>query len=139
MRGLFPMGTRALIRWVVWAVAWGFALFAARPAFASGAPMCDERGASMIAPPPTLQAPDAKIDVGAPFGCARSPLGAVMLGARGRVGTVVIDQLSIDEAWLRPAASRIPSRNTEGNLAPTTNDLSSSPGHGRGVFRPPRG
>ena len=35
----------------------------ARPAAAS-APMCDERGASMLAPTPVLDAPNASIDVG---------------------------------------------------------------------------
>ena len=31
--------------------------------------MCDERGASVLAPMPTLDTPDASLDVGSPDGC----------------------------------------------------------------------
>jgi hypothetical protein len=45
----------------VWLVAW--------PAAAAVAPLCDGRGASALAPAPTLDAPDASIDVGGAEGC----------------------------------------------------------------------
>src|ERR1700722_6592634 len=41
----------------------------ARPAYAMTAPLCDDRGATTMAPPPTLQAPDAVI---APSASARA-------------------------------------------------------------------
>ena len=44
------------------------ALLAATPAFAA-APLCDDRGAIMLAPAPILDAPSASIDVGQPFEC----------------------------------------------------------------------
>ncbi len=40
----------------------------ARPA-AAAAPVCDEHAASMVAPPPTLDAPSASVDVGEPDPC----------------------------------------------------------------------
>ncbi len=46
----------------------------ARPA-AAAAPLCDERGASMLAPLPVLDSPNASIDIGEhPDGCDASAL-----------------------------------------------------------------
>jgi hypothetical protein len=55
---------RSLIVVAVGLVAW----LATTPAFAA-APLCDDRGAIMLAPPPILDAPSASVDVGEPFDC----------------------------------------------------------------------
>jgi hypothetical protein len=50
---------RRVLRAVLFAIVTVALWTVARPANAAVAPMCDDRGASMIASPPTLQAPDA--------------------------------------------------------------------------------
>jgi hypothetical protein len=55
---------RGLIVVAVGLVAW----LAATPAFAA-APLCDDRGAIMLAPAPILDAPNASVDVGEPYDC----------------------------------------------------------------------
>ena len=56
MRPVFRPLLIALAALAVWLVAW--------PA-AAAAPICDSRGASALAPAPTLDTPDASIDIGA--------------------------------------------------------------------------
>ena len=55
---------RSLILIAVGLVVW----LASPPAFAA-APLCDDRGAIMLAPAPILDAPTASVDVGEPFDC----------------------------------------------------------------------
>src|SRR6266481_2902381 len=106
IRRLAPMTLRSTIRWLVWASCWTVALLAGRTARAA-APMCDERGLSIIAPAPVLPARDVKIDAGLPLGCDAPAIGVAPLGPRARSQTVVVDD-GFDEAWVRPAAERVP-------------------------------
>jgi hypothetical protein len=55
---------RSLIVVAVGLVVW----LGATPAFAA-APLCDDRGAIMLAPAPILDAPSASVDVGESFDC----------------------------------------------------------------------
>jgi len=59
-----PSWARSLIVVAVGLVVW----LAAKPASAA-APLCDDRGAIMLAPPPTLDAPVSSIDLGEPLDC----------------------------------------------------------------------
>jgi hypothetical protein len=52
---------------------------------AAAAPLCDERGATTLAPPPTLDAPVASIDVGdTGDGCARLAVDRDIAYSQGR-------------------------------------------------------
>jgi hypothetical protein len=55
---------RRALRAVLFAIVTVALWTVSRPAHAAVAPMCDDRGASMIASPPTLQAPDAVLAQG---------------------------------------------------------------------------
>ena len=100
--------------------------------------MCDERGASAIAPPPILQARDVKIDA-APFGCDGPDFVMARVVARARTsGGVVVDDIAFQEAWVRPATERLPSPMSGQALAGAQDPFPASSAHVRGVFRPPR-
>jgi len=64
---------RMLLRQLLLATVALVALLVTRPAFAESrvAPQCDKRAAVTFAPPPTLQLPDASVDVGARDDCVR--------------------------------------------------------------------
>ena len=137
MRRLPPMPSRTAIRWLLWAACWSFCLLASRLAHAA-APMCDERGASAIAPTPVLQARDVKIDAGTPLGCDVSVVIVARPGWRAHQRAVVVTD-SFDDAWVRPTPHGLPRSTSGRNLALSLQSLPVSAEHGRGVFRPPRG
>jgi len=130
------MTLRSFVRWIISACWVAVVLGGGRQAQAA-APMCDERGASMIAPPPVLPAVDAKLDVGLPLGCDLTSDGVLALGPRARGQAVVIDKMP-DQACVRTVASPIAQPDNELLSGVTAARLSASPGFGRGVFRPPR-
>jgi hypothetical protein len=131
------MPSRTAIRWLLWAACWSFCLLASRPAHAV-APMCDERGASAIAPTPVLPARDVKIDAGAPLGCD-APV-AIVAGPGWRAHQhVVVVADGFEDAWVRPTVHGLPEMTSGSDLARSLLSLPVSSEHGRGVFRPPRG
>jgi hypothetical protein len=137
IRRFAPMTLRSTIRWLIWVSCWTVALLAGRTARAA-APMCDDRGLSAIAPAPVLPARDVKIDAGLPLGCDVPAIGVAPLGPHARSQTVVVED-GFDDAWVRPAAERLPMLAQGHAFAISAVLLPVSPGFGRGVFRPPRG
>jgi hypothetical protein len=133
------MPRSAILRWTTWACALALALLVSRTASAA-APMCDERGASIIAPPPILQARDVKIEAAFPVGCD-SPLPArAAFGPRtkGHPQPVASDNKNFDDAWVRPTVPGLPEFTPRHAIDGSIALLSASPGYGRDVFRPPR-
>jgi hypothetical protein len=131
------MPVRSMIRWVVWISCLVGVLLGARQARAA-APMCDDRGASAIAPPPVLPVRDVKMEAGSPLGCeAPLRLTVAPLGPRAR-GQATIEGDSFEDAWLKPASAKM----TRFASAPAPDaaalSLPPSAGYRRGVFRPPR-
>src|SRR5260221_12481900 len=96
------MMVRSMLRWVVWLSCLAGVLLGARAARAA-APMCDDRGASAIAPPPVMAVRDVKLEVGVPPGC-ETPLkvSVAPVGPSARGHAVVVGD-SVDEAWMKPA------------------------------------
>jgi hypothetical protein len=132
------MTPRSSLRFVLWACSWALVLVTSRTALAA-APFCDERGASAIAPPPVLEARDVRIDAGFPFGCDEAVFARATLGNRQGTGSnPVIGDGSLDEAWIRPTPVRLPKFSSAPTWTKIATPLPTSPGHGPGVFRPPR-
>jgi hypothetical protein len=126
-----------MLRWVVWVSCLAGILLGARAARAA-APMCDDRGASAIAPPPVLPVRDIKLEAGVPLGC-ETPLTVTIapLGPSAR-GQAVVAGESFDEAWMKPVPTKV-SRLTSARVpAGVVVSLPPSAGYRRGVFRPPR-
>jgi hypothetical protein len=101
------------------------------------APMCDERGLSISAPPPVMPMGDEKIDTAPQLGCDVSPGLAFRSSARPRV-QVVANESPID-ACVRVDRHEISRRGSAPFESLEATSLGASPGHDRGVFRPPRG
>jgi len=78
----------------------------ARPAQASTAPFCDDRGASAMAPPPVLEAPDVGVQRAAvPASC---PDEEVLLGTTVRSGRVAPAPLTVgSEPMLLPTPAKM--------------------------------
>jgi len=78
----------------------------ARPAFASGAPFCDDRGASATADPPPLVAPGETVSWArtCPYGADDAAYYASIARARGRATRT----LSAADAALFPRAAEAP-------------------------------
>jgi hypothetical protein len=135
--GFAHMTVRSILRWVVWASCLAGVLLGARVAQAA-APMCDERGASAIAPPPVLPVRDTKLEAGLPLGC-EPPLTVTVAPARpsARGQTVVVGD-SFDEAWMKPVVPRVSRLSSALVPAGVVVSLPPSAGYRRGVFRPPR-
>lgn len=116
----------ALVLWTV-----------ARPAAAAPAPFCDDRGASAIAPPPALEAPDVAVQrarVTSTCPTEDSPLGATLTHGRAPSAPAVIQA----EPALLVATIPLP--------LPSTSELDPAPrvewpceGVRSRVERPPRG
>jgi hypothetical protein len=124
---------------MLWALSWTVVLLASRTASAV-APICDERGASAIAPPPVLQARDVKIDSGYPIGCDAPIFSMAALAHRFHAGAQhVARDGGFDDAWVRPAVVPLPKLGTGDLSLSFTALLPPSPGFCSGVFRPPRG
>jgi hypothetical protein len=124
---------------MIWACAWAIVLLASRSASAE-APMCDERGASIIAPPPVLQARDVKIDTAFPSGC-EDPLSSPRAAFGPRNGAhpqPVAADSGFNDAWVRPTLPRLPKLTPRHAIDGSIALLTASPGYGRDVFRPPR-
>ncbi|HEX9295309.1 MAG TPA: hypothetical protein VF881_05725 [Polyangiaceae bacterium] len=130
------MALRSMIRWFVWASCLGALFLAARPAYAV-APMCDEKGASAIAPTPVLPIRDVKIDAGRPLPCD-APDALAPVGFRARGSSQVV-QSSFDESWVPADHRGLPTLNADLLAAAVMVSLPPSAGYRRGVFRPPRG
>jgi hypothetical protein len=129
----------ASLRWMTWACSWALVLLVSRTAGAA-APICDERGASAIAPQPVLQARDIKIDAAFPLGC-EAPLPPIRAAFGPRSGghpQPIAADSGFDDTWVRPAAPRLPKLAPDHALDRSTTSLPVSPGYGRDVFRPPR-
>src|SRR5258708_4091165 len=131
------MMVRSMLRWVVWVSCLAGVLLGARAARAA-APMCDDRGASAIAPPPVMAVRDIKLEVGVPPGC-ETPLkvSVAPVGPSAR-GPVVVVGDSGEEVWMnraRPKVSGLSSARAPGGVVVS---LPPSAGYRRGVFRPPR-
>jgi hypothetical protein len=130
------MALRTTLRWVLWGCCLAVVLLGARSASAA-APMCDEKGASAIAPPPVLPIRDVKIDAGAPLGCEAPPFVHSPVGPRAQ-GHSVVSDASFDDAWIRPGPGLTPKPSFVRACGPLAISLPPSAGYRRGVFRPPR-
>jgi hypothetical protein len=129
----------AIFRWMTWACAWALILLVSRTATAA-APMCDERGASAIAPPPVMQARDVKIEAAFPFGCEGPLPVRAALGQRSSSHPQPIgSDGGFDDTWVRPSLPRLPKLAPRHAIDGSTALLAAAPGYGRDVFRPPRG
>jgi len=100
--------------------------------------MCDDRGASAIAPPPVLPIRDVKIEVGAPLGCETPLMVKVAPAGPSARGQAVATGDSFDEAWMKPAPTRVSRLSSARIPAGVVLSLPPSAGYRRGVFRPPR-
>jgi hypothetical protein len=77
---------RRALRTVLFAIVTVAIWTLSRPAFAMPAPLCDDRGATSLAPPPTLQAPElAVLRAPAPLPCEDEGLSAGPTLASGHV------------------------------------------------------
>jgi hypothetical protein len=130
------MTFRSILQGLIWASCLVFVLLGAKRAQAA-APMCDERGASAIAPPPVLPIRDVKIDTGSPLGCDDPSPAVAPLGPRARTQAVVVDESS-DDACLRVEQRAMPKPAPVLFSVNAARELANSSGHERGVFRPPR-
>jgi hypothetical protein len=129
----------ATLRWMTWACAWTLTLLVARTAGAA-APMCDERGASIIAPPPVLQARNVKLEAAFPTGCDDpfAPRAAFGPRTKGQPRPVANENKTFDDAGVRPTVPGLPELTPRHAIDGSTVLLTASPGYGRDVFRPPR-
>jgi hypothetical protein len=134
--GFAHMTVRSILRWGVWVTCLCGVLLSAKAARAA-APMCDDRGASAIAPPPVLPIRDVKLEAGVPFGCA-TPLVSVAPAGPSARGQAVVTGESFDEAWMKPAPTKVSRFSTPRVPAGVVVSLPPSAGYRRGVFRPPR-
>ena len=136
--GFAHMTVRSILRWVVWASCLAGVLLGARAAQAA-APMCDERGASAIAPPPVLPVRDTKLEAGLPLGCETPLMVTVAPGTTQRARPDrrrrSFLRRGLDEACspqgLAPQLGAVVPAGVVVSLPP-------SAGYRRGVFRPPR-
>ena len=129
------------MRWVVWGACLVVVLLGSRNAKASTAvPMCDEKGASAIAPAPVLPIRDVRLEAAQPLSCDDIDTVAVISdGPRaGSSAPVVIDHDSI-ETWLRPPTSPSLRAGSARARPSTPNSFQLPLGFRRSVFRPPRG
>ncbi len=100
--------------------------------------MCDDRGASAIAPPPVLPVRDVKLEAGVALGCEIPlKLGIAPVGPRAH-GQEVVARDSFDEAWVKPVPPKIVRLGLARAPAGIVLSLPPSAGYRRGVFRPPR-
>jgi hypothetical protein len=99
--------------------------------------MCDEKGASAIAPTPVLPIRDVKIDAGRAFPCD-APDGFAPVGLRSRGSSRVVEN-AFDEAWVPAERRDLPTLKPELLAAAAIVSLPPSSGYRRGIFRPPRG
>jgi hypothetical protein len=128
----------ATIRWLTWACSWAMVLVVSRTASAA-APMCDERGASAIAPSPVLEARDERIDTGFPNGCDDPrPVTAALRSQNGGHPVPIATDSGFFDAWVRPVVPRLAKLAASDLLDGRSSPFPASPGYGRGVFRPPR-
>ena len=134
----YRMRSPSRFRWFLWVCCWALALSAARPA-AAAAPMCDERGASMIAPPPVLLARDIRIDASTPRGgCDLATSKLLQVGTRAHPQPSLVSNDTFDEAWVRPARVGLPPPDPGATKAAALAIFPVCRGHEPGVFRPPR-
>jgi hypothetical protein len=126
-----------MLRWVVWASCLAGVLLGTRVARAA-APMCDERGASAIAPPPALPLRDVRLEAGRPLQCD-SPLKMTVapIGPSAR-GQAVVTGDSFEDAWIKPALTKVSRLSSAPAPGGAVVSLPPSAGYRRGVFRPPR-
>lgn len=90
---------RTVLMFATFAVVW----LVVKPAFASGAPVCDPRGATMFAPPPQIQDEERSLDV-APDCDVDGPLDVRSVTPR-RGGTITF---SISQEPVAPPAIALP-------------------------------
>jgi hypothetical protein len=133
-----PMALARLLRAVLVAGVWLAVLTVARPAHAAWAPLCDDRGASALAPPPLLQAPEDVITRASNARCDRD---AASLLSTLRRGHERVDSPDPDGDAALPAAT-IPVLLQQSRSATSTpaREIERPPSAMRArVERPPRG
>jgi hypothetical protein len=108
----------------------------ARPAHAALAPFCDDRGATALAPPPALEAPDEAIQRAAAPPCETdTPISGLTLGqAHARVRAVPADAVPADAVAPLPPLPHLASE----PFAFVARDLPPQAGVRYRVERPPR-
>jgi hypothetical protein len=131
------MTVGSMLRWMVWISCLACVLLGARVARAA-APMCDQRGASAIAPPPVLPVPDVKLEPALPLGCD-SPVhvSVAPLGPTAR-SHLAIEGDAFEDAWLKPGPTKVTRFGSSPTPGQAVLSLPPSAGFRRGVFRPPR-
>jgi len=93
----------------------------------------------MIAPPPVLLARDIQIDAAAPRGgCDLAASKLFQVGTRAHPQPSLVSNDTFDEAWVRPTRVALPPLDPGATTAASLAAFPASPGHERGVFRPPR-
>jgi hypothetical protein len=101
--------------------------------------MCDENGASTIAPPPIMPARDVRLESGGPVGCEKEQharVAATGPSARQPIPTSTNDVPV--EAWIRPSVFDLTKLRASISGRIPTFDSGPTSSHARGVFRPPR-
>lgn len=131
-----PMLRRAL-RCALFAIVTVAIWTLSRPAFAMPAPLCDDRGATSLAPPPTLQAPElAVLRAPPPLPCEDSDLASGPTLAPGH-GQQQVPSAQGDPAVVSCAAPLVSPAGEPLALPPP--DAPSTEGVHYRIERPPRG
>jgi hypothetical protein len=132
-----PMLRRAL-RCALFAIVTVAIWTLSRPAFAMPAPLCDDRGATSLAPPPTLLAPElAVLRAAPPLPCEDADLAAGPTVAPSGHGQQMVSSSQGDPAVVTGAA---PLASPAGEpLALPPPDAPSTEGVQYRIERPPRG
>jgi hypothetical protein len=131
------MPSRLFFQRLLFSVCLALALFGTRAAWAA-APICDERGASAIAPPPVLPIRDVRLEPSSPLACLElDDVDGPAFVTRDASRIPTADGVAAD-AWIVPPVS--PPLPVPSTIAAVDRDVTGALplGHRSSVFRPPR-
>ena len=127
----------ATMRWLIWGWSLAFVLLGARAARAA-APMCDEKGASVIAPSPVLPIRDVRIEEGSPVGCDDTLISVTPMSPGARSHSVLARESLTQDAWMKPPGPSLFHRSSTRAPATVSEGRAPAQDHRPTVFRPPR-